>query len=82
MARSTQSVLRGAVLLSKDQVERRINDLVRTKNCWGAVLSSNGEGMGGGKREVYKKGEDKRVECGEVVAEVESKRKKIIMYIL
>lgn len=49
-----------ALSLGKGQCERRRNALFRAKEGWETVLSSSGEEMGGGKREVCKKGEEKR----------------------
>lgn len=69
-------------MLLEDPFGRRINTLFRTKKGKRTVLSLSEE-IRAKIRETFKKAEEKKVDCrkGTVVVEVESKGKKVIMYI-
>ena len=59
--------------MGKDQFERRINVLFRTKKVWGTVLSLSREETG----EMEKRSvQEKRREGEDVVVEVKLKKKK------
>ena len=64
--------------LGKDQFKRRVNALYRTQKGCEIVLSLSGEEIGGGKREMRTKREEKRAQNAEKEFEVESKEKKMV----
>lgn len=70
-------------MLLEDPFGRRINTLFRTKKGKRTILSLSEEEIRAKIRETFKKAEEKKVDCrkGTVVVEVESKGKKVIMYI-
>ena len=51
--------------LGKDQFKRRVNALYRTQKGCETVLSLSGEEIGGGKREMRTKREEKRAQNAE-----------------
>jgi len=51
--------------LGKDQFKRRVNALYRTQKGCETVLSLSGEEIGGGKREMRAKREEKRAQNAE-----------------